>query len=418
MDLKFGRPNAYRLPHPHPLLLSLHRRGRLFRPGVLKAALSRALVEFYPIAGRLKQDNNGRIEINCNGEGVLFVEAEADGEMDGLGDFGPKPDLRLIPTVDYSLGISTYSMLLLQVTRFKCGGVCLGVANEHLVSDGYSNTHFINKWSDIARGLNINIPAFLDRTVLRARSPPNPRFTHIEYHSPPQIKTPQNDNNHSNATPYETAFSTFKLTHDHLNALKANCKDEDDNGKTITYSTYEVLAGHAWRCVCKARGMPENQEIGLYIPVDGRFRLQPSLPKGYFGNVIFTAMPISLCGELQSNLLKFAVDKIHNALAIMDNDYLRSALDYLELLQSGIDAHARGAPLFKCTNLGLISWARLPIYDANFGWSKPVYMGLGAIPSEWKNYVMPSPTNDGGLVYAISLPKEQMGLFEKLFYDV
>ncbi|KAK6127854.1 hypothetical protein DH2020_038403 [Rehmannia glutinosa] len=327
-----------------------------FDPAVLKAALSRAMVEFYPIAGRLQMDNNGRIEINCNGEGLLFVEAEADGEMGDLGDFGPKPELDLIPTVDYSLGISTYPIVLLQVTRFKCGGVCLGVGYEHHISDGYSAIHFINTWSDIARGLNITTPAFWDRTDLRPQSPPNPRFTHIEFHASPQIKTPQNDTNHSDAVPHETVFSTFKLTRDHLNALKANCKDEDDDGKAITYSTYEGLAGHSWRCVCKARGLPENQETWLSIPVDERFR--------------------------------------------MDNDYLRSAIDYLELLPSEIDAHSRGMHLL------------------NFGWGKPVHMGAGAIPPDGITYVMPNPTNDGGVLYALSLPKEQMELFEKLFYDI
>ncbi|KAK6153790.1 hypothetical protein DH2020_013429 [Rehmannia glutinosa] len=389
-----------------------------FDPAVLKAALSRAMVEFYPIAGRLQMDNNGRIEINCNGEGLLFMEAEADGEMGDLGDFGPKPELGLIPTVDYSLGISTYPIVLLQVTRFKCGGVCLGVGYEHHISDGYSAIHFINTWSDIARGLNITIPAFWDRTDLRPQSPPNPRFTHIEFHASPQIKTPQNDTNHSDAVPHETVFSTFKLTRDHLNALKANCKDEDDDGKAITYSTYEVLAGHAWRCVCKARGLPENQETWLSIPVDGRFRLQPPLPKGYFANVIFTALPIALCGELQSNPLKFAVGKIHNAIARMDNDYLRSAIDYLELLPSEIDAHSRGMHLFKSPNLLISNWSKLPMYDADFGWGKPVHMGAGAIPPDGITYVMPNPTNDGGVLYALSLPKEQMELFEKLFNDI
>ncbi|GFP91737.1 rosmarinate synthase [Phtheirospermum japonicum] len=82
---------------------------------VLKAALSRALVEFYPVAGRLKMDKNGRIEIDCNGKGVLFVEGEADGDMDVLGDFGPKPELSLIPTVDYSKGIGSYPLFLLQI---------------------------------------------------------------------------------------------------------------------------------------------------------------------------------------------------------------------------------------------------------------------------------------------------------------
>ncbi|KAI3463476.1 hypothetical protein Pfo_020139 [Paulownia fortunei] len=216
----------------HTLTLYFYRStgaANFFDPTVLKAALSRALVEFYPVAGRLKWDKD-RIEINCNGEGALFVEADAD-----------------------------------------------GIANEHHVSDGFSAIHFINTWSDIARGLDITIPPFLDRTVLRARNPPKPQFTHIECHPPPPMKTPQHNSNLSDAAP-ETTFSIFKLTRDHLHALKANCNEDDDGNKVTNYSTYEVLAGHVWRCVCKARGLPEDQETKLYIPIDGRFRLRPSLP--------------------------------------------------------------------------------------------------------------------------------------------
>ncbi|KAJ1274623.1 hypothetical protein BS78_05G075500 [Paspalum vaginatum] len=39
----------------------------------LKAAMAEALVPFYPLAGCLGVDKDGRIEICCNGEGALFV---------------------------------------------------------------------------------------------------------------------------------------------------------------------------------------------------------------------------------------------------------------------------------------------------------------------------------------------------------
>lgn len=88
-----------------------------FDTRVLKDALARALVPFYPMAGRLRRDDDGRVEIDCNGEGVLFVEAESDGVVDDFGDFAPTLELRqLIPAVDYSLGISSYSLLVLQVS--------------------------------------------------------------------------------------------------------------------------------------------------------------------------------------------------------------------------------------------------------------------------------------------------------------
>ncbi|CAL9010980.1 unnamed protein product, partial [Prunus brigantina] len=88
-----------------------------FDKGVLKQALGKALVPFYPMAGRFKlNDQNGRVEIVCNAEGVVFVVAESSSAVDDFGDFAPTPDfLTLIPTTDYSGGISSYPILVLQV---------------------------------------------------------------------------------------------------------------------------------------------------------------------------------------------------------------------------------------------------------------------------------------------------------------
>ncbi|KAL8123112.1 shikimate O-hydroxycinnamoyltransferase-like [Apium graveolens] len=381
-----------------------------FDTKVLKDALSRALVPFYPMAGRLKRDDDGRVEIDCNGEGVLFVEAESDGVVDDFDDFAPTLELRqLIPTVDYSLGISSYSLLVLQITFFKCGGVSLGVGMQHHAADGASGLHFINTWSDMARGLDLTLAPFIDRTLLRAREPPQPAFPHIEYQPPPSMKS----NPDSTIIP-ETSVSIFKITREQLNALKAKSKED---GNTVAYSSYEMLAGHMWRTVCKARGLADDQESKLFIATDGRLRLLPPLPPGYFGNVIFTTTPIAAAGDLISKPLWYSASRIHDALARMDNDYLRSALDYLEL-QPDLKALVRGAHSFKCPNLGITSWARLPIHDADFGWGRPIFMGPGGIAYEGLSFVLPSPSNDGSLSVAISLQAEHMKLFSKLLYDI
>ncbi|KAJ8553563.1 hypothetical protein K7X08_024241 [Anisodus acutangulus] len=381
---------------------------------VLKEALSRALVPFYPMAGRLSRDEDGRIEIDCKGQGVLFVEAESDGVVDDFGDFAPTLELRrLIPAVDYSQGIHSYALLVLQITHFKCGGVSLGVGMQHHAADGASGLHFINTWSDMARGLDLTIPPFIDRTLLRARDPPQPQFPHVEYQPPPTLKVTAENSPNSETVP-ETSVSIFKLTRDQINALKAKSKED---GNTVNYSSYEMLAGHVWRSTCMARGLTQDQETKLYIATDGRARLRPSLPPGYFGNVIFTATPIAVAGDLQSKPIWYAASKIHDQLAIMDNDYLRSALDYLEL-QPDLKALVRGAHTFKCPNLGITSWSRLPIHDADFGWGRPIFMGPGGIAYEGLSFILPSPTNDGSQSVAISLQAEHMKLFEKFLYDI
>ncbi|KAK1358138.1 Rosmarinate synthase [Heracleum sosnowskyi] len=280
---------------------------------------------------------------------------------------------------------------------------------QHHAADGASGLHFINTWSDMARGLDLTLTPFIDRTLLRAREPPQPAFPHIEYQPPPVMKS----NPDSTIIP-ETSVSIFKITRAQLNALKAKSKED---GNTVAYSSYEMLAGHMWRSVCKARGLADDQESKLYIATDGRFRLLPPLPPGYFGNVIFTATPIAAAGDLISKPVWYGASRIHDALAPMDNDYLRSALDYLEL-QPDLKALVRGAHSFKCPNLGITSWARLPIHDADFGWGRPIFMGPGGIAYEGLSFVLPSPSNDGSLSVAISLQAAHMKLFSKLLYDI
>ncbi|KAL6011412.1 hypothetical protein ACLOJK_001860 [Asimina triloba] len=46
----------------------------------LKSSLSRALVDYYPLAGRLRisRENENKLEVDCNGEGAVFAEAFMD----------------------------------------------------------------------------------------------------------------------------------------------------------------------------------------------------------------------------------------------------------------------------------------------------------------------------------------------------
>ncbi|VFQ95160.1 unnamed protein product [Cuscuta campestris] len=377
-----------------------------FEPGVMKEALGRALVWFYPMAGRLgRDDEQGRLEIDCNGEGALFVEAETDASLDDFGDFVPSLDLKtnFIPFVDTSGNISSFPLTIFQVTRFKCGGVCLGTGVFHTLSDGVSSLHFINTWSDIARGLSVAVPPFIDRTLLRARDPPAPTFLHGEYSSPPKLLVLSSEAKHAPMT------AMLKITPDQLALLKAKSKHEG--------STYEVLAAHVWRCACKARGLPDDQPTKLYVATDGRARLCPPLPPGYLGNVVFTATPMAESGDLQSESLSNSAKRIHSALARMEDKYLRSALDFLEC-QKDLSRLVRGPTYFASPNLNINSWTRLPVHEADFGWGRPVHMGPASILYEGTVYILPSPSKDRTLSLAVCLDGEHLPLFKKLLYDI
>ena len=60
-------------------------------PEVIKDALSKVLVHYYPLAGRLTISPEGKLIVDCTGEGAVFVEAEADCALEEIGD-NTKPD--------------------------------------------------------------------------------------------------------------------------------------------------------------------------------------------------------------------------------------------------------------------------------------------------------------------------------------
>ncbi|GLJ34504.1 hypothetical protein SUGI_0693880 [Cryptomeria japonica] len=148
------------------------------------------LVDFYPLAGRLIVDkSSGRIAVDCNGEGALFVEAVTHSAIDDFGDFtSPSLLTTLVPSATYHNGFTKSPLLMIQVTKFKCGGVALGTGIQHILADGVSSIHFVNSWCDIARGLQLHLLPHLDCSPLRARNPPRVSFFHEEFvPSPPLI---------------------------------------------------------------------------------------------------------------------------------------------------------------------------------------------------------------------------------------
>lgn len=51
---------------------------------VLKDALAKVLVSYYPLTGRLGISSEGKLEVRLTGEGMVFVEAEANLELSQL----------------------------------------------------------------------------------------------------------------------------------------------------------------------------------------------------------------------------------------------------------------------------------------------------------------------------------------------
>ncbi|XP_056863438.1 shikimate O-hydroxycinnamoyltransferase isoform X1 [Raphanus sativus] len=378
-------------------------------------ALSKVLVLFYPAAGRLQKDKNGRLEVLCNGEGVLLVEAESDSTLQDIGLLNQSLDLsQLMPTLDYSGDISSLPLILLQVTYFKCGAICIGNSIHHSFGDAGSLVCFMEAWSRTARGLPVKITPFFDRTVLRARDPPSPVFPHTEYQPPPVHNPPVKSLAYRSNPDSDSGVASLKLTRLQVKALRAKAEVADSK-----FSTYELVVAHIWRCACFSNeDLGEEHLTRLHIIIDGRSRLEPKLPQGYIGNTLFHARPISLLGEFRREPFSTTVKRVHGEIKKMDNTYLRSAIDSLEK-HPDLDqlVPGEGNPIFSCAaNFCIVGLLKQTIYELDFGWGRPFFKRTTHL-NEGKGFVGLSLDEEGSFIVFMCLKKTQLGNFQKLFYE-
>ncbi|XBJ05169.1 hypothetical protein VPH35_024002 [Triticum aestivum] len=350
----------------------------------VKESLAKALVPFYPLAGRLGMDSDGRFEIDCNGEGALFVVAHSDRTFDDFSDHKPSPEIRRLfcPPVQPSSVI-----LALQVTFLLCGGVVLGTATHHAAADGPSIFHFIRTWAGYCRdgeSAAVELPCH-DRGLLRARSP---AVIHPETIPTFCSRLPQHEPSGAVAT------QVFTISKDQVHALKRLCGGA---------STFCAVSALVWQCACVARELHPKATTRINFPVDIRHRLTPPLPARYFGN----GMALHTTQTARS-VNDNTVHRVRSATERLDDELLRSAVDYFEVAEKDGQTEQRGN--LPETELRMNSWYHLPMYDADFGWGKPRVMTRAeAVRGGWV-YLL-SGGGDGSARLLISLEPATLSKF-------
>ncbi|KAK9706641.1 hypothetical protein RND81_07G141100 [Saponaria officinalis] len=127
---------------------------------VIKDAIAKALVSYYPLAGRIRETGEGKLVVECTGEGVLFVDACVDVTLETLRKWRLERGFilhflvleELVYDGPGSSGIVHYPLFIIQVTRLKCGGFILALKFIHIMIDGSGLVQFLNAVAEFAHG--------------------------------------------------------------------------------------------------------------------------------------------------------------------------------------------------------------------------------------------------------------------------
>eukprot|EP01018_Ginkgo_biloba_P000089 Gb_31068 [translate_table: standard] len=176
------------------------------------------------------------------------------------------------------------------------------------------------------------------------------------------------------------------------------------DGSLAKCTTFEALSAHVWRCRSKALEMTPDQETKLLFAVDGRTRLEPHLPEGYFGNGIVLTHCLCSAGDLAQKPLSYGVGLVQRAISMITDNYIRSAIDYFEV------AHAR--PSLTATLL-ITTWSRLSFHTADFGWGEPMQTGPVTLPEREVVLFLSHAKQKKSINVLLGLPPTAMERFEK-----
>ncbi|KAG2333759.1 hypothetical protein Bca4012_016635 [Brassica carinata] len=373
---------------------------------VIRRALAQTLVYYYPLAGRLREGPNRKLAVDCTGQGVLFIEADADVT---LAEFEEKDALRppfpcfeeLLFDVEGSSEVLNAPLILIQVTRLKCGGFIFAIRLNHVMADAGGLSLFIKTIGEFARGRHApTIPPTWERHLLSARVPPRVTQTHHEYDEPATAETEP-----ATGDGDDTLVSkSFFFAGAEMSAIRRLLPPDIANSS----SRLETLTAFLWRHRTVALRPDPNKEMRVIFIVNARPKLtNPTLPRGYYGNAFAFPVAVSTARDLAEKPLEFALRLVKEAKASVTEEYMRSLADLMV---------TKGRPKFSTDGAYLISDVR-NFADIDLGvWGKPVYGGIGkagVLDSLGSSFYVSVENGKGerGILVPVCLPEKAMQRF-------
>ncbi|CAL1355805.1 unnamed protein product [Linum trigynum] len=371
----------------------------------LRESLSRVLVDYYPLAGRLRKSPGGdgeKLEVDCNGEGALFAEGFMDFAVDEFLGISEKPNRSWRKLLFRVEGQSFFDIppLVVQVTNLRCGGMILCTAINHCICDGIGTAQFLHAWAHAATtrpNLDRPIKPFHHRHVLKPRNPTRTNPTHPGYLiHPDQPDGAVDVHRYLLSQPVVPSSTTFSAAD--ILRLKRQCVP------SVKCTAFEALASHTWRAWVRSLDLPPTVNAKLLFSVNVRKRVDPALPDGYYGNGFVLGCAQTAVRDLTAGTrsLHDAVRLVQEAKSNVTGDYVRSLVDLMEGRRVKTDLSA---------SLVISQWAKLGLEDLELGEAgKGVFMG--SVTSDIYCLFLPVVGDAEAVRVLVSMPETAVEKFE------
>ncbi|KAJ6414339.1 hypothetical protein OIU84_007036 [Salix udensis] len=330
----------------------------LKRLQVLKKSLSETLTHFYPLAGKIKDD---QLSIDCDDEGACYVEAQVNCH---LSEFLRQPDLlvahQFFPCELLPKAVTHVANF--QVNVFECGGVAIGICISHLALDGAALSTFLKAWSAIAKGSKeaIIYPEFIPTSLFPANDLWLRDSAVVMFGS--LFKK-------GNGITKRFVFDASAISSLRARAVGVECP-----------TRVEVVSSFLWKCFMAA----SEEWRGCRRP--------------------------SILTHLVNLRRKNGTEvgrEFHGKFPVIKGDK-RNSMAEQTLREIGEFGSRDGVDF-----LGFSSWCRLGFYDADFGWGKPVWISsLATSGSPTMNLVILADTRCDGVEAFVSLNEKEMAILE------
>ncbi|CAN6326892.1 unnamed protein product [Urochloa humidicola] len=408
----------------------------------IKRALSRALVHYFPVAGRLVVDvaaNGGeRLRIACTGEGVAFVAATADRSLAEAGLLAPPRPLSSSSAADHAalplldelaIGVGAEGfrpsdpMLLVQVTEFACGGFAVAVTRNHAVADGTGFAQLMRAVGELARGalrpslLPVSCGVNDDDDEEGSSLPELPPLVAALENALVKLEPRANDLAFLDITVPSRSIARIKAGF----AAAAAAAGNSGGGEGGPCTVFEAVMAVLWQCRTRAV-MPEDPSTPAPLIFAANVRKLAGARKGYYGNCITSAVAVPTCGEVANGGINDVVRLIKRAKEAIPDQFKKRKNGVVGVGAAGGEEEGGGLVslsaeqvevMFGYNAFDVTSWRNLGADAVDFGGGTParVMCRMDRMPVPHCVACLPWRDADGANVLARCVREEHVHAF-------